>query len=244
MEVHHHAHTARKKWTHYFWEFLMLFLAVFCGFLAEYKLEQTIERHREKEFIISMFEDAATDTSNINTVIKDNLKRAVYLDSLASFCYQYQNKPGESTRMYHLVKNTLYRPDLLYPTDRTLYQLKNAAGMRLIRKKSSTNSIIEYDNSGKQVLNQQVYYENYLNDLSDAALELIDFPELWSGTYSPTGSYVNAKLISNDPHSLLKMGNLAKIFQGVIRQYVNRLNEMKAQAIQLSTVLKTDYHID
>jgi hypothetical protein len=28
-------HTSRKKWTHYFWEFLMLFLAVFCGFLAE-----------------------------------------------------------------------------------------------------------------------------------------------------------------------------------------------------------------
>ena len=29
MEVHAHTHTARKKWTHYFWEFLMLFLAVF-----------------------------------------------------------------------------------------------------------------------------------------------------------------------------------------------------------------------
>ena len=39
MEVHHHTHTPRKKWTHYFWEFLMLFLAVFCGFLAEYQLE-------------------------------------------------------------------------------------------------------------------------------------------------------------------------------------------------------------
>jgi hypothetical protein len=21
MEVHHHAHTSRKKWTHYFWNF-------------------------------------------------------------------------------------------------------------------------------------------------------------------------------------------------------------------------------
>ena len=38
MEVHHHSHTSRKKWMHYFWEFLMLFLAVFCGFLAEYQL--------------------------------------------------------------------------------------------------------------------------------------------------------------------------------------------------------------
>src|ERR1044072_752358 len=29
MEVHHHAHTERKKWTHYFWKSLMLFLAFF-----------------------------------------------------------------------------------------------------------------------------------------------------------------------------------------------------------------------
>jgi hypothetical protein len=49
MEVHHHSHLASgethgsepaihgvgKKFTHYIWEFLMLFLAVFCGFLAE-----------------------------------------------------------------------------------------------------------------------------------------------------------------------------------------------------------------
>jgi hypothetical protein len=55
MEVHHHSHlasgethTSRKKWTHYFWEFLMLFLAVFCGFLAEYQLEHKIERDKEK----------------------------------------------------------------------------------------------------------------------------------------------------------------------------------------------------
>ena len=42
MEVHAHTQPDfhqgkhRKKWTHYFWEFFMLFLAVFCGFLAGY----------------------------------------------------------------------------------------------------------------------------------------------------------------------------------------------------------------
>ena len=49
METHHHTHTPRKKWTHYLWEFLMLFLAVFCGFLAEYQLEHKIEK-TGKEF--------------------------------------------------------------------------------------------------------------------------------------------------------------------------------------------------
>ena len=36
MELHHHAHhEGKKNWKSYFWEFLMLFIAVFCGFLAE-----------------------------------------------------------------------------------------------------------------------------------------------------------------------------------------------------------------
>jgi len=54
MEVHHHAHTARKKWTHYLWEFLMLFLAVFCGFLAENFREHQVEHNREKKFMASL----------------------------------------------------------------------------------------------------------------------------------------------------------------------------------------------
>ena len=60
MEVH--AHTPRKKWTHYFWEFLMLFLAVFCGFLAEYQLEYKNEHDREKVNMQNMLEDLNSDT--------------------------------------------------------------------------------------------------------------------------------------------------------------------------------------
>ena len=50
MEIHHHTHPThgKKSWRSYFWEFLMLFLAVFCGFLAEYQLEHVIEHQREK----------------------------------------------------------------------------------------------------------------------------------------------------------------------------------------------------
>src|SRR5215210_3095302 len=70
MEVHHHSHSGpgshrglRKKWTHYFWEFLMLFLAVFCGFLAENLREHRVEHQREKQFMVSMLGDLKSDTS-------------------------------------------------------------------------------------------------------------------------------------------------------------------------------------
>ena len=70
MEVHHHSHTARKKWTHYLWEFLMLFLAVTLGFFVENQREHYIENQREKKYIQSFYEDLTADEydlqSNIN----------------------------------------------------------------------------------------------------------------------------------------------------------------------------------
>lgn len=35
----------------------MLFLAVFCGFLAEYQLEHTIEHQREKEYASALYDE-------------------------------------------------------------------------------------------------------------------------------------------------------------------------------------------
>src|SRR6186713_3256922 len=88
MEVH--AHTSRtsgtrKKWTHYLWEFLMLFLAVFCGFLAEYKLEHIIEHNREKQFITTLIEDLKSDTAQIRQVIAYKMRREKMVDSLIMY---------------------------------------------------------------------------------------------------------------------------------------------------------------
>ena len=44
----------------------MLFLAVFCGFLAEYSLEHKIEKDREKQYIRSFVEDLERDTATLN----------------------------------------------------------------------------------------------------------------------------------------------------------------------------------
>src|SRR5215510_14923389 len=62
MEVHHHSHTQRKKWTHYFWEFLMLFLAVTLGFFVENQREHYVERQRAKQYASLLYDDIKEDT--------------------------------------------------------------------------------------------------------------------------------------------------------------------------------------
>src|SRR5512138_2043756 len=85
MEVHAHTHTKRKKWTHYLWEFLMLFLAVFAGFLAENQREHYVEHKREKQYMRSMVSDLAADTATINRAIPSREDRISAIDSVFAY---------------------------------------------------------------------------------------------------------------------------------------------------------------
>src|SRR5215204_582798 len=69
MEVHHHSHTSRKKWTHYFWEFLMLFLAVFAGFLAENQREHYVENQRAYQLAKNLYKEIYADSLTIQQKI-------------------------------------------------------------------------------------------------------------------------------------------------------------------------------
>ncbi|MBL0068645.1 MAG: hypothetical protein IPP39_09215 [Chitinophagaceae bacterium] len=143
MEVHAHSHTPRKKWTHYFWEFLMLFLAVFCGFLAEYKLEQTIERHREKEYMQLMVEDLKKDTANINTMVSGNRLLIKGLDSLLDMLSKPQADSNYQRKLfaYSLMYTYWYMP--IQFSELTLSQLKYNGGFRLIKKPAVAAGILD-----------------------------------------------------------------------------------------------------
>src|SRR5258708_33935340 len=88
MEVHSHSHTPRKKWNHYLWEFLMLFLAVFAGFLAENQREHIIEKNRAHKFLQSMLLDVRTNITNLDSLIgQDNIYLKNY-DTLTDWLLQ------------------------------------------------------------------------------------------------------------------------------------------------------------
>jgi len=87
MEVHHHAHDPeaphhKKNWKSYFWEFLMLFLAVFCGFLAETYHTHLVNKDIENRNIESYANSIKKDTDNLKKVINGNRDKIKLIDSL------------------------------------------------------------------------------------------------------------------------------------------------------------------
>ena len=249
MEVHHHSHPStssghRKKWIHYFWEFLMLFLAVFCGFLAEYKLEQTIERHREKEYIISMIEDLAKDTIAISKHHQQRLNRKVKMDSL-SFLLRQPDFLNQTALIYYYAR-WVPRNTYFYSSDRTMQQLKNAGGMRLITHKKAAEAIINYDVQLKLVQTQ-----NYSLEETGVVNFMQKMPALFDGNVLdemygdslisiPAG---NPLLLTNDKKVISELVTQLHFVKSLNNRNIYFENKLKLMATITIEVLKDEYHL-
>ena len=191
MEVHHHAHTARKKWTHYFWEFLMLFLAVFCGFLAEYYLEHKIEHNREKQFIESLIKDIEADTVQLSRIKGFRLDRLSSIDSLNNYLAK-NTSATISLRAIQLLEDMKGHLSF-YQNSGTLDQLKNAGGLRLIRKRNVVDSIQLYDQQIKRMALRDLYESEEMRYAIRLSYRMIDGIML-SNIYADTTYYNNNTL--------------------------------------------------
>ena len=168
MEVHAHTHTARKKWTHYFWEFLMLFLAVFCGFLAEYQLEHKIEKDKERQYMQSFIYDLQNDTSNLKDGFPRKDGRISAIDSI--FLFFETNTAIKTVPGYVLRQMRRSTWDRHYRRNSTtMDQLKNAGGLRLIRKQIVRDSIAAYDLQWQRA---EFWKERYM-DFQNKGLDLV-----------------------------------------------------------------------
>ena len=136
MEVHHHAHAShgKKTWKDYFWEFLMLFLAVFCGFLAEYKLEHTIEKEREKELAASFYNELKGDSLSIQTAIGNRQRKDNAINYIKKYFRESSitNCPREFPINFFYTYAT-YSPSVFVPNDAVLNQLKNSGSLRYFK---------------------------------------------------------------------------------------------------------------
>jgi hypothetical protein len=145
METHaHHLHHAPgKKFWHYFYEFLMLFLAVFCGFLAEDQREHMVERRREKQYMRSLTRDLILDTAYLNLIYQLKITRALSIDSTLKY---FKNQPGSrelTPELWRMItKNGNDR--VFVQHNGTIDQLKNSDGMRLVQKRNIVDSIEAY----------------------------------------------------------------------------------------------------
>jgi hypothetical protein len=144
MEVHTHTHTARKKWTHYFWEFLMLFLAVTAGFLVENKREHYIEHKRARQYASTMLEDLKADNEALLSGINMNQLLINKIDTLL-FLYNPENKQTKTTgQLYYYGRHGIQFWHYVNKQV-TLEQMKHSGTIRYFQNSFLENKFVALD---------------------------------------------------------------------------------------------------
>jgi len=247
MDVHAHAHTPRKKWTHYFWEFLMLFLAVTLGFFVENQREHYIEHQREKQFISSLFNDIRSDTANIARIISARTSKERMLDSL-SFMMN-SPRPADFTKQVYpyavIIGRTL--PYRFVPNDGTMQQLKNSGALRLIRNRTVVDSIAKYDINVRNILGQYLVEENQIEHYRTAATKIFD-ALIFEYIIDENATVVNlppdnASFQSFTKRELSEWNYRIFGLGGINKANRRDLRSLLKQATELLDLLKKEYHL-
>ena len=249
METHaHHLHHAPgKKFWHYVYEFLMLFLAVFCGFLAENQREHMVEVHREKQYMQSMLADLKADTAEINRQITliDQSLNPVFEKSTA-LLYSGNFSDSAVRAMYENVPKATRFLTIAFQ-DNTATQLKNSGNLRLIRDKQITDSLASYWATWEYLIHTQL--ESYevtrvkSKELVFALFNLNYFER--NSLTEPLRKNVSLSLMSNDRKELTTLSNHLSNLHGqtVMRpgSISHRLQTIHRKASNLIQMIQNEY---
>src|SRR5258705_3179102 len=142
MEVHAHSHTSKQKWTHYLWEFLMLFLAVFCGFLAENQREHMVEDQRAKALAKNLYKELVADSVIVQQCIENRKKK----ESECRYFIDYvkdSNLTNLSSRFFPAFTTSLIQIQYIIfePNDGILNQLRNSGELRYFKNSDLQSEI-------------------------------------------------------------------------------------------------------
>ena len=250
MEVHHHAHDPaaphhKKNWKNYFWEFLMLFLAVFCGFLAEYQLEHKIERDREKQYIKSMVDELKTNSNRLETTINQNKRQLEGMDSLLQNIYHPPYNDSTLRTLYYLKQTYSSVYYILRSSKGTISQLKNSGGFRLIRNRAAVDSIYSYEFLTDRIETQGEAVIRVNEKLMDISYKIYD-----NGlTYNLDKANLiltsnnKFKLITTEEKIIKEYANIATTRKGVIRNYTRQLTTLQNRIPGIIEFLEKEYDL-
>jgi len=243
MEVHAHTHTERKKWTHYLWEFLMLFLAVFCGFLAENQREHYVEHQRETQYAGELYDEFFADSIAFTKKINARMDKERDCDYLYGYIKDSSltNLPKEFypayTTVFYLINSYTFEPK-----DGILSQLKSSGSLRYFKNATLQKLFgdISVAINTVRYRNEQEY-QFFANPVKPFILQHYDFK--WVDNVrrmSESASYMDLLNLYRKSDTLIKANilNLSSFARG---EAANMVMFYKTMLVSSRTLQMNDY---
>ncbi len=248
MEVHHHPdlHHKKKRFKEYLLEFLMIFLAVTLGFLAENMREHITDRTKEKEYIRGFIRNVQDDTANLQRVILFDHKQIMGIDSFMHLSHANMKVDSNRKNFYFLAIRNFYSSASFSSNNATLLQLKSSGDYRLIKKDHVADSLSKYDTDIQGLVGQTNYYNDYFKDILSRLDGLTDMTMYDDTSYIKNGIFTRKTTpeLGADGVQLRTLFNKAYDFRLITSSYAdNMLKPQLVNATRLISFLKKEYSI-
>lgn len=222
----------------------MLFFAVFCGFIAENLREHEVEEAKGKMYVVSLIEDLAADTTNLNMVLLQYDTLNLRMDTLINYFHLLGT--GFNDTLFRNITAVLGFPDFIY-TDRTMQQLKNSGGMQLIHSKAAADGIVRYDSKVHDLDIDVASLNDIFNSNRCMWYEVLNLAALSNDVNSMTTEEIKklnkTYVLKNDKATLGKWNNMIFDYQGIELMVEKQEQQLKQKAIDLITLLKKEYDL-
>jgi len=253
MEVHHHTHTELKKFTHYLWEFLMLFLAVSLGFYAENLREGMIHKEQVRTNMRSLLSDLRSDVALFDSVIERNQ----YSYSMADSLIELLNSDIANTpEIYFTARGVTANVGYYYSNSKSFDQLKSSGLLRFIHPKDLLDSIGNYYVSFQWLANQTDLMRLKLDEVHKGNSILFDSYVFYQMMKSlPYNTFNRQHIVVNKPegHPALLSTSFKDLnavslnyhYYSSTSKFYNRTAVIQRQrAVELIELIKKEYSFD
>lgn len=253
MEVHHHAHhSGKKNWKSYFWEFLMLFLAVTLGFFVENQREHYIENLRAKEYSISLIQDLRNDIVAIQRQTKTASMFIGLADSLITL--SPAKLEGRAAAQFSFYTRFMYWTGSIIWNRATFEQIKNSGSLRYFKNQQLLEKLMKYDGIINKIemeaYNHQVrgnLLVNHINQIIEPAYHQ-KLSKYFLFSYDTISKNNMESLFPADPESLEnKRSEIREMLNMVVVQQRNLQRDIDdewPQAEKMANELINDFKIE
>ncbi len=252
MEVHPHTHTPHKKWVHYIYEFLMLFLAVTLGFYAENLRENIKNKEEIRINMRSLLSDLRADVALFDSVLERNEYGCTMADSLIKLLH---NNNSNSSDIYFAARSVTANFGYFYTNAKSFEQMKSAGLLKMVQPRSLSDSISAYYNSFQWLASQTELTRLKVDAIHKGNTDLFDsyiFQQMMQISYviynthhvminHPEG---NPPLLSRDPGKLNSVMMNYHYYYTTAKFYDRTAASIKQLALHLIEEIKKQYSFD
>jgi hypothetical protein len=250
MEQQHLDHfSPKKKWYVYFIDFIMLFVAVTLGFLAENVRDQQTDKNREISYLKNVHEDLLVDINRFEFVMSANNWRLLMLDSL----HMEINKASpDLPSLYYYIRNLALRTTF-ESSHLGLDQIKASGGFRLIQNAKIIAGIQDYERMLNSTMKLEEVRERTLEQARFKMAVVFDAGTLYQMTKNQSmfkGEKMEvrfkrpayaAPFVVGDRETFNELINYVNIGLNTNLYLNNRFNELKSIAKALDAAIMEEY---